>query len=214
MHAQCGWQKSVTVLRVSPIAALRQPRPSPFLPLLFLFANMAENAIDSDLYGGTPVSVPSIRAAPSCAFSDIYGDDEENEYEVATQDPSPEAEDAEDVKPELSTPSSSTAKPDDPPLAHHTLPPDAHRGLPPKPAVAPPSSLSYSAQVAKQFSVYQQTPSQERQQRREIPLPPNPRANASAPRPAAAAAEARPAAPANPGDTVFGKKPSEMHDSG
>ncbi|KJA13531.1 hypothetical protein HYPSUDRAFT_543680 [Hypholoma sublateritium FD-334 SS-4] len=185
----------VTALRLSPIAALRQPRPSLFRPPLFLFANMAENAIDSDLYG------------------DIYGDDEENEYEVATQDPSPEAQDAEDVKLELPTPSSSsTVKPDDPPPPmHHTLPPDAHRGLPPKPAVAPPSSLSYSAQVAKQFSVYQQTPSQERQQRREIPLPPNPRA--SAPRPAAPA-EARPAAPANPGDTVFGKKPSEMHDAG
>jgi len=38
--------------------------------------------------------------------------------------------------------------------------------LPAKPlAAADAASLSYSAQVAKQFSVYQQTPSQERQQR-------------------------------------------------
>ena len=147
-------------------------------------------------------------------FSDIYGDDEENEYEGGAEDPSIDAQDTEDVKFELSTSSSSVPpKPDDlPQPTHPTLPPDAHRGLPPKPAVAPPasSSLSYSAQVAKQFSVYQQTPSQERQQRKEIPLPPNPRANANA-RPVG---EARPAASANPGDTVFGKKPSEMHDAG
>ncbi len=152
--------------------------------------------------------------APYMPFSDIYGDDEDNEYEGGAEDPSIDAQDAEDIIIELSTSSSSIPpKPDDlPQPAHPTLPPDAHRGLPPKPAVAPPasSSLSYSAQVAKQFSVYQQTPSQERQQRKEIPLPPNPRANANA-RPAS---EVRPVAPANPGDTVFGKKPSEMHDAG
>ncbi|KAI6030296.1 hypothetical protein EDC04DRAFT_2711267 [Pisolithus marmoratus] len=42
--------------------------------------------------------------------------------------------------------------------------------LPAKPSLTSDSSaLSYSAQVAKQFSAYQQTPSQERQQRLVLP---------------------------------------------
>ncbi|KAI6161581.1 hypothetical protein EDD17DRAFT_1759019 [Pisolithus thermaeus] len=44
--------------------------------------------------------------------------------------------------------------------------------LPAKPSsTSDPSGLSYSAQVAKQFSAYQQTPSQERQQRHALPAP-------------------------------------------
>ncbi len=118
---------------------------------------MAENAIDSDLYGGTSCFSHSPRVGPLHAlFPDIYGDDEDNEYEGGAEDPSIDAQDTEDIIIELSTSSSSIPpKPDDlPQPAHPTLPPDAHRGLPPKPAVAPPasSSLSYSAQVAKQFS--------------------------------------------------------------
>jgi RNA-binding protein Musashi len=117
-----------------------------------------------------------------------------------------------DVKPVLDEPSpqfsASTAKVEE---TVSSLPPDAHRGLPPKPSGATPT-LSYSAQVAKQFSAYQQTPSQERQQRREIPLPPNPRANAG--RPAFGAPPEKLGPPGAPSDTVFGKKPSEMHDAG
>ena len=56
----------------------------------------------------------------------------------------------------------------------------------------PEPSLSYSAQIAQQFSNYQQTPSQERQER--------PRA--------------QPIPTGCLDDTVFGKKPSEMHDAG
>lgn len=46
--------------------------------------------------------------------------------------------------------------------------------LPAKPATTEASGLSYSAQVAKQFSAYQQTPSQERQQRTALPTNPQP----------------------------------------
>ena len=70
--------------------------------------------------------------------------------------------------------------------------------LPARP-VSPRSSssnaLSYSAQIAQQFSAYQQTPSQERQQRMSSSK--------------IATHEGTPS-----GDSVFGKKPSEMHDAG
>ena len=56
------------------------------------------------------------------------------------------------------------------------------------------SRLSYSAQIAQQFSSYKQTPSQERQQRAQSGT-------------GAAAGTPTP-------DGVFGKKPSEMHDAG
>ncbi|KAF8645624.1 hypothetical protein AX16_007706 [Volvariella volvacea WC 439] len=73
---------------------------------------------------------------------------------------------------------------------------DGRNSLPPKPAVPnSSSSLSYSAQIAQQFSAYQQTPSQERKQRTEIP-----RQNASS--------------SDGKEDSIFGKKPSEMHDAG
>jgi RNA-binding protein Musashi len=90
---------------------------------------------------------------------------------------------------------------------------DSNSSLPSKPTgIAPPetSQLSYSAQVAKQFSAYQQTPSQERQQRKEIPLPPNPRASGRMNPFTTSAAKTY----VNSGGTVFGKKPSEMHDHG
>ncbi|KAH6904540.1 hnRNP A1-gamma isoform [Coprinopsis sp. MPI-PUGE-AT-0042] len=57
-----------------------------------------------------------------------------------------------------------------------------------------PGNLSYSAQIAQQFSSYKQTPSQERQQR-------------------AALGGGSGVATPTP-DGVFGKKPSEMHDAG
>lgn len=74
------------------------------------------------------------------------------------------------------------------------------RSLPAKPASpssstlsASTNSLSYSAQIAQQFSTYQQTPSQERQQR---------------------SLASKMAPTLSSGDSVFGKKPSEMHDAG
>ena len=57
------------------------------------------------------------------------------------------------------------------------------------------NTLSYSAQIARQFSAYQQTPSQERQQR-------------------IATSKIATHEGTTSGDSVFGKKPSEMHDAG
>ncbi|KAH7924443.1 hypothetical protein BV22DRAFT_1013257, partial [Leucogyrophana mollusca] len=60
------------------------------------------------------------------------------------------------------------------------LVPSATGSLPAKPQPADAGSLSYSAQIARQFSAYQQTPSQERQPRPALPLPANPQAGPSA----------------------------------
>ncbi|KAF5314298.1 hypothetical protein D9619_011865 [Psilocybe cf. subviscida] len=148
------------------------------------------STLDSDLYG------------------DIYGDEELLEFEeldeaeAMDQSEQPVANEPEaDTKP----PPVAVAPASTPTITAPAS--DALKGLPPKPTAsttAPDAaSLSYSAQIAKQFSAYQQTPSQERQQRSQIPLPPNPRANG-----------ARPSTITTSGDTVFGKKPSEMHDAG
>ena len=82
---------------------------------------------------------------------------------------------------------------------------DTYRSLPAKPTGPSGAQLSYSAQIAKQFSAYQQTPSQERQQQQ------NPRFAQG--RPLSAPSEYK-MVPGTSTDTVFGKKPSEMHDSG
>lgn len=82
---------------------------------------------------------------------------------------------------------------------------DTYRSLPAKPTGPSGAQLSYSAQIAKQFSAYQQTPSQERQQQQ------NPRFVHG--RPLTAPSEYK-TVPGSSTDTVFGKKPSEMHDSG
>ena len=106
--------------------------------------------------------------------TDIYGDDE---VEIVTAD---QQEDHDEQEQEPSPSSSS---------------------LPPKPTN---DSLSYSAQIAQQFSQYQQTPGQERQPRQSssagAPIPTHESNNA---------AQAR-----LPSDSIFGKKPSEMHDEG
>jgi RNA-binding protein Musashi len=81
---------------------------------------------------------------------------------------------------------------------------DALRSLPAKPLSPNSGSLSYSAQIAQQFSAYQQTPSQERQQRTEI---------LSSKRSSTLPANEGSSSAGSP-DTVFGKKPSEMHDAG
>ncbi|KAF5375350.1 hypothetical protein D9615_008024 [Tricholomella constricta] len=147
---------------------------------------MSKPALDSDLYG------------------DIYGDDDIDYPQTETADDSEPTLD--DEPPEQSTPSpvneSTSQQSKKPPPASQ----DPHRSLPPKPMS--PNSLSYSAQVAQQFSAYQQTPSQERQQRAEIPLPQNPRASGAASTSNMAREDT------SSSDNVFGKKPSEMHDSG
>ena len=86
-----------------------------------------------------------------------------------------------------------------------TLNQDTYRSLPAKPTGPSGAQLSYSAQIAKQFSAYQQTPSQERQQQQ------NPRFAQG--RPLSAPSEYKTVSGTST-DTVFGKKPSEMHDSG
>jgi RNA-binding protein Musashi len=82
---------------------------------------------------------------------------------------------------------------------------DAYRSLPAKPTGPSGAQLSYSAQIAKQFSAYQQTPSQERQQQQNRRFVQG--------RPLSAPSEYK-TVPGTSTDTVFGKKPSEMHDSG
>lgn len=77
--------------------------------------------------------------------------------------------------------------------------------------------MSYSAHVAKQFSAYKQTPSQERQQRADVGmLSSNSSSNATRNMVGhvAAGSFSNKGNVSALGDTVFGKKPSEMHDAG
>ncbi|KAL4063960.1 hypothetical protein V8B97DRAFT_1430915 [Scleroderma yunnanense] len=112
--------------------------------------------------------------------SDLYGDLYDDEFTIPLEDdvqsPIESAEDShaqDDQQPqsssEMAAPGQETGTPDN----------NNNPSLPAKPTTTttadPSSSLSYSAQVAKQFSAYQQTPSQERQQRHAI----NPGAAAS-----------------------------------
>ena len=125
--------------------------------------------------------------------SDIYGDDEETDFTEETLE-KPEAE--------VDAQSSSAIEVYG---STGTLSQDTYRSLPAKPTGPSGAQLSYSAQIAKQFSAYQQTPSQERQQQQ------NPRFSHG--RPLSAPSEYK-TVPGTSTDTVFGKKPSEMHDSG
>ncbi|KAK7061327.1 hypothetical protein R3P38DRAFT_2828878 [Favolaschia claudopus] len=136
-------------------------------------------------------------------YGDIYGED-----------------DADIVGPaDIQTPI--TPVPDTPPATQTTNKHEAFHGLPPKPGSAPASSnsaslpnssssnsLSYSAQIAQQFSAYQQTPSQERQQR---PEPSRIQSTSAIPTHASSIPTY---SISTSEDTVFGKKPSEMHDAG
>ncbi|KAJ7122887.1 hypothetical protein C8R44DRAFT_840689 [Mycena epipterygia] len=136
-------------------------------------------------------------------YGDIYGDDD-IEFAVPTEGQTP-------VTPNSAAPT----------IVKH----ETHHNLPPKPGSAPVSgsssqqlqqqqnaaanaaSLSYSAQIAQQFSAYQQTPSQERQQRPDMPA----RAQSTSAIPTHATQTYN---ISSSEDTVFGKKPSEMHDAG
>ncbi|KAJ7087272.1 hnRNP A1-gamma isoform [Mycena belliarum] len=137
-------------------------------------------------------------------YGDIYGDDD-TESAAPAEGPTPIA-----------------PTPDPQPATAPT-----HHNLPPKPGSLPASasltqqqlqhqqnaaanaaSLSYSAQIAQQFSKYQQTPSQERQQRSEMP-PTRTQSTSAIPTLATQTFSI-----SSSEDTVFGKKPSEMHDAG
>jgi len=116
----------------------------------------------------------------------LYGEDD-NEFAVPLQEEEDEPEapqkSAQDDK---SDDNKTITKSDTSPIQTFTgsnTKGDTH-SLPAKPgtsteASAEQSQMSYSAQIARQFSAYHQTPSQERQQRTEIPLPTNPNAHAS-----------------------------------
>ncbi|CAA7262573.1 unnamed protein product [Cyclocybe aegerita] len=156
---------------------------------------MSKPSLDSDLYG------------------DIYGDEEDGFADL--QDAPTQEQDLEEEIEIITGPAeldesafSSVAKPGASAFS------DAHNSLPSKPS-ALSAGLSYSAQVAKQFSAYQQTPSQERQQRTEFPRNPT---MAAAARPASiptfTSTDKATSGSGVSSETVFGKKPSEMHDHG
>jgi hypothetical protein len=148
---------------------------------------------------------------------DIYGDADDFS-EVVTSELQELQETVLDVLPELSESVESTvaSASDSKPI----LPQSTTNSLPAKPMIATASNLSYSAHVAKQFSAYRQTPSQERQQRMDGGALSSSKPRINAPRNAAGpvgdASSSMKAGGAVPAldDTVFGKKPSEMHDAG
>ncbi|KAJ7638403.1 hnRNP A1-gamma isoform [Roridomyces roridus] len=124
-------------------------------------------------------------------YGDIYGEDED------IPAPAPP------------TPSSATLPAKATIVKHET-----HQ-LPQKPAPSSQTNsapnLSYSAQIAQQFSTYQQTPSQERQQRSEMRPPAQTQQTSAIPTLASSTTTYK---ISSSEDTVFGKKPSEMHDAG
>ncbi|KAJ3823439.1 hnRNP A1-gamma isoform [Lentinula raphanica] len=152
---------------------------------------MSKINLDSDLYG------------------DIYGD-EENDFgfiepnvdenvtqTVVASSTKTDAKTEEQSSQPTPTPSATASKG------------ETSSSLPPKPTTVNPSqngnsSLSYSAQIAQQFSAYQQTPSQERQQRSH-----HGPSGVQKTSPIATIDSTT-----SDADTVFGKKPSEMHDAG
>ena len=160
-------------------------------------SKMTKAALDSDIYAGTYFFLLCLL---QCSMpSDIYGDEDDFAEDVLEKsEPSQqgaisgetEADDPQAIEVYESTGTSNK---------------DTYRSLPAKPTGPSGTQLSYSAQIAQQFSVYQQTPSQERQQQQ------NPRSGQG--KPLSAPSEYK-AVPGTSTDTVFGKKPSEMHDSG
>jgi RNA-binding protein Musashi len=169
--------------------------------------------LDSNLYGGA-LEARLLFFKTVSPLLDIYGD--ENEYAVPLQ----EHEDGRDEKHTITekgttgVQSTSTSKVDyhSPRSSPTGVKNEALRSLPAKPLSPNSAALSYSAQIAQQFSAYQQTPSQERQQRTEIPLPPHPRTTSTSGSSGTVVQEG--SANAGTSDSIFGKKPSEMHDAG
>lgn len=136
---------------------------------------------------------------------DIYGDEETDFTEETLEKSELPQEEAISEEAEVDAQASSSAI--EVYESTGTLNQDAYRSLPAKPTGPSGAQLSYSAQIAKQFSAYQQTPSQERQQQQ------NPRFVQGRPLSAAPSSEYKTVLGTST-DTVFGKKPSEMHDSG
>ncbi|KAN0079990.1 hypothetical protein V8E55_009556 [Tylopilus felleus] len=101
--------------------------------------------------------------------SDLYGDLYDDEFTVPLDD-----EYQSPVEPPSSTPDKPSESTTTIPSTNVKTEPSGTGTLPAKPATTESAGLSYSAQVAKQFSVYQQTPSQERQQRTAPPTSPQP----------------------------------------
>ncbi|KAK7441726.1 hypothetical protein VKT23_016389 [Stygiomarasmius scandens] len=149
--------------------------------------------LDSDLYG------------------DIYGDDDNDLLAgVSVSEPSPEdttatlsASNAEDLEQKIES-SSNTNSSSRTGILPSSLPAKPGNSNSTSTSQTSTPSLSYSAQIAQQFSAYTQTPSQERQQIRRIPQ------KTSEPMPISTVDSSA----GSSGDTVFGKKPSEMHDAG
>lgn len=119
----------------------------------------------------------------------MYGEDD-NEFAVPLQEGEDEGEEvsSKSVENDKGCDNKTTTMPDTsslPTFPGSNIKGDTH-SLPAKPsttsaeASTEQSQMSYSAQIARQFSAYHQTPSQERQQRAEIPLPNNPNAHVSA----------------------------------
>ncbi|KAF7964721.1 hypothetical protein HWV62_3661 [Athelia sp. TMB] len=141
----------------------------PFQSLNAPFANIMVKE-ETELYDGVFQLLSGSRRNLN-GLQDLYGEDD-NEFAVPLQDGGEETyeetagneEDEEiEIKTELDNDDKSKIKT------------DAH-ALPPKPGSQTAEQMSYSAQIARQFSSYNQTSSQERQQRTEIPLPANPKA--------------------------------------
>ncbi|KAF4588872.1 hypothetical protein EYR40_010427 [Pleurotus pulmonarius] len=136
-------------------------------------------------------------------YEDIYGDDNEfldGESANGTSTAQPDgAVDEEPVSPVSLGNNSPTAASQAPNLA---LPAKPSSSAKPSASSSANQSLSYSAQIAQQFSSYQQTPGQERGGMRPNTKPiPN-------------GTQMIPTTIDTTGDTIYGKKPSEMHDYG
>jgi len=155
------------------------------LPPTLSLVHMSKPTLDSDLYG------------------DIYGDDD-TDYTVPLHDAEELIEPKKGGRGLSDHPPSSVIESSSPKRSA-TGNQDTFRSLPAKPMSPGSGSLSYSAQIAQQFSAYQQTPSQERQLRTDISLPQ--RTSSTLP------TKANPSTTSTT-DSVFGKKPSEMHDAG
>ncbi|KAJ7477186.1 hnRNP A1-gamma isoform [Mycena galericulata] len=148
----------------------------------------------------SPCSRTMSKAALDDLYGDIYGDDD-NESNVPAV-----GQTAIVANPDTHPPSGTIV---------HNLPPkpgsaSVSTSVSQQQNAANAASLSYSAQVAQQFSAYQQTPSQERQQRSEMLLPARTQPTSAIPTLATSTTYKI----SSSEDTVFGKKPSEMHDAG
>ncbi|KII83857.1 hypothetical protein PLICRDRAFT_444188 [Plicaturopsis crispa FD-325 SS-3] len=154
----------------------------------------------------------SSKAYDSELYDDLYGDGENTEYAVPLQDPEDDG-DRDDKEKQYGSSSDATSPGPDSSSVPQSANKAAGHSLPAKPPSPGAAALSYSAQIARQFSAYQQTPSQERQQRAAIPLPPNPRGVAAAPAPIPSVISTH-EAPGGRQNVDRPIRPSEMKDEG